>query len=56
MYAWRGEPDPAFQWLDRATEVHDAGLPHLKNDPIIAKLAGDPRFARLLARLKLPAG
>jgi tetratricopeptide (TPR) repeat protein len=56
MYAWRGEPDRAFQWLDRATEVHDAGLQHLKNDPIIAKLAGDPRYARLLARLKLPAG
>ena len=55
VYAWRGEPDEAFRWLDRAAEHHDAGLAYLKYDPLLREIRGDPRYTTLLAKLKLPA-
>ena len=54
LYAWRGEPDEAFRWLDHAAESHDAGLAYLKYDPLLRPIRGDPRYATLLAKLKLP--
>lgn len=54
VYAWRGEKDKAFEWLERAYAQHDGGLTFLKNDPLIAKLRGDPRYAALLKKLGLP--
>jgi serine/threonine-protein kinase len=56
VYAYRGEADRAFEWLGRATDAHDAGLLYLKLDPLFAGLRADPRWARLLTRLKLPPG
>ncbi len=54
VYAWRGDRDLAFAWLDRALAQHDAGLTQLKLDPLIGSLRSDPRYATLLRRLKLP--
>jgi tetratricopeptide (TPR) repeat protein len=54
VYAWRGETDKAFQWLDRAVELHDASFMYLEFDPLLAGLRADPRFAALLAKLNLP--
>jgi TolB-like protein len=54
VYAWRGEADEAFRWLDRAAEHHDAGLAYLKYDPLLREIRGDPRYAALLQKLKLP--
>jgi len=54
IYAWRGEADRAFEWLGHAAEAHDAGLIYLKYDPLLRGLHGDPRFAALLRRMKLP--
>jgi serine/threonine-protein kinase len=54
VHAWRGEPDEAFRSLDRAAELHDAGLAYLKYDPLLRHIRGDPRYAALLAKLKLP--
>jgi serine/threonine-protein kinase len=54
IHAWRGEVDHAFEWLDHAVEGHDGGLTHLKYDPILRDLRGDPRFPGLLRRLNLP--
>jgi serine/threonine-protein kinase len=54
IHAWRGEADQAFAWLERAVETRDAGLIYLKCDPVLARLRGDPRFAALLRKLKLP--
>ena len=54
IYAWRGEKDKAFEWLDRAYAQHDGGLSFIKNDPLIAKLRGDPRYAAMLKKLGLP--
>jgi TolB-like protein/Tfp pilus assembly protein PilF len=55
-YAWRGEKDRAFEWLERARAQHDGGLLLLKEDPTLRLLHGDPRWGRLLAAMRLPAG
>jgi serine/threonine-protein kinase len=54
-YAWRGERDQAFAWLERAYVQKDGGLTFLKMDPMIARIADDPRYAALLKKLGLPA-
>jgi serine/threonine-protein kinase len=54
VYAWRGEPDQAFAWLERAYAQRDGGLTFIKADPLMKPLLRDPRFAALLAKLGLP--
>jgi serine/threonine-protein kinase len=56
VYAWGGERDKAFEWLDRSYAQRDAGLPYLMSDPLVAKLRDDPRYAAMLKRMNLPAG
>jgi serine/threonine-protein kinase len=55
VYAWRGDREQAFAWLERAREQHDAGLVYLKFDPLMQKLRGDPRYAAWLRRMRFPA-
>jgi tetratricopeptide (TPR) repeat protein len=54
VFAWRGEPDRAFEWLGRAVDNHDAGIIYLKYDPILHPLRSDARYRKVLERLKLP--
>ena len=51
VYAWRGEKDRAFEWLDRAYDQHDAGMPRLRYDPTLATLHDDSRFAALVKKM-----
>jgi adenylate cyclase len=53
LYAWRGQKDQAFQWLERAYTQHDGGLTEVKNDPLLASLRTDPRYQAFLAKMKL---
>ena len=53
-YAWRGEHDRAFTWLERACAQRDAGLQRLKYDPMLRALRNDPRYQALLKKLGLP--
>jgi len=53
-YAYRGERDKAFEWLDRSYAQQDPGLINVKTDPLFASLRKDPRFSKLLRRMKLP--
>jgi TolB-like protein len=53
VYAYRGEPDSAFAWLDRAHLRRKGDLADLKSDPFFDKLHGDPRFDALLRKVKL---
>jgi TolB-like protein/DNA-binding winged helix-turn-helix (wHTH) protein/Tfp pilus assembly protein PilF len=55
VYAWRGDTERAFAWLERAEEQRDAGLIYLKFDPLLRKLHGDPRYAAWLKRMRLSA-
>jgi TolB-like protein/Tfp pilus assembly protein PilF len=54
VYAWRGEKDHAFEWLQRAYTQHDDGLSDIKIDPLVATLRTDARYAALLKKLGLP--
>ncbi len=53
-YAWRGEVDRSFEWLDRCREDRDGGFTLAPLDPLLRPLHGDPRWKGLLATLKLP--
>jgi eukaryotic-like serine/threonine-protein kinase len=53
MYAYRGEPDAAFQWLERAYRQRDGGIVALKIDPLFRSLHADPRYQALLVKMKL---
>ena len=53
-YAWRGERDRAFEWLDRAYAQRDGGLSFMKCDPLLANLHDDPRYDAMLKKLGLP--
>jgi hypothetical protein len=46
--------DGAFEWLERAYAQHDSGLLWMKVDPDLKNLHGDPRFAALLRKMRLP--
>jgi tetratricopeptide (TPR) repeat protein len=54
VYAYRGESDKSFEWLDRAYKQRDAGLPDIKTDPQLKNLRRDPRYTELLKKLRLP--
>jgi len=51
IYAYRGEPDRAFEWLAIALEHHDAGLGQINTEPIIANLREDPRWTPFLEQI-----
>ena len=53
-YAWFGDNDQAFAWLDRALRQRDTGLDRVKYDPLLRGLHTDPRFDRLLESMGLP--
>jgi len=55
VYAYRGEVDEAFAWLERAYVQRDSGLACcLKTDPLLKDLKADARYVDLLRRMKLP--
>ena len=43
IYAYRGETDKAFEWLERAYKQRDGGLSEMKGDPLLRNLERDPR-------------
>jgi serine/threonine protein kinase len=55
LYAFRGERDPAFEWLRRACLERQGGCENLKADRFLRSLRGDPRHRALLAAMKLDA-
>jgi len=54
VYAYRGESDKSFEWLERAYGQRDPGLTEINNDPLFRNLRHDPRYAELLKKLHLP--
>jgi tetratricopeptide (TPR) repeat protein len=54
VYAFRGERDQAFSWLERAYTQRDGGLIHMKGDPLLRSLEGAPRYAAFLKKMHLP--
>ncbi len=55
VYAFRGEKDAAFEWLERAYALRDGGLTDMIGDPLLASLEADPRYAAFLERMRFPS-
>jgi TolB-like protein/Flp pilus assembly protein TadD len=55
VYAYRGEADRSFEWLERAYKQRDPGLPEIKTDPLFKNLRRHPGYAELLKKMRLPA-
>lgn len=53
-YAYRGDIDKAFEWLDRAYAQRDGGLTQVKGDPFLANVRKDPRYVAFLKKMHLP--
>ena len=53
LYVTLGERDRAFEWMDRAYEDRRGWLAYLKIEPMLDGVRDDPRFNRLLQRLRL---
>jgi TolB-like protein/Tfp pilus assembly protein PilF len=51
VFAQRGEPDRAFEWLDRAFEDRDSGLSEMKASPRLRPLHGDPRWKAFMRKM-----
>jgi TolB-like protein len=54
LYAFRGEKDRAFEWLDRAYELRDPDIYTIKGDPLFKNLENDPRYKAFLRKMNLP--
>jgi serine/threonine-protein kinase len=54
VYAFRGEPDRALEWLERAYRQRDPGLTAIKVDPLLESLRRDPRYAGWLVKMRVP--
>jgi TolB-like protein/lipoprotein NlpI len=54
VYAWLGERDAAFEWLQRAFTQHDGGLIQVKYDRLLVPLRSDSRYPALLRQMNLP--
>jgi len=53
VYCVRGEPDRAFEWLERSYAERDSGLTEMKTSPRFRSLHGDPRWAPFLEKMGL---
>jgi TolB-like protein/DNA-binding winged helix-turn-helix (wHTH) protein/Flp pilus assembly protein TadD len=53
VYAFRGESDKSFEWLERGYEQRDPGLPKFNSDPLFKSLHHDPRYTALLKNMHL---
>jgi hypothetical protein len=53
-YAFRGEPDEALRWLDRAYAQKDPGLYTVKGEPLLKNIEADPRLKAFLRKMNLP--
>jgi hypothetical protein len=54
VYAFRGDADRAFEWLERSYTQRDTGLIWLKTDPHLQGLERDARWVPFLKKMRLP--
>ena len=51
VYAYRGEADLAFVWLDKAVQAADPQLAGIQVDPLLDKIRHDPRWLPFLRKI-----
>lgn len=54
VYAYRGNKNEAFKWLELAFDNKDSSLLKVLNFPSMQNLWGDPRWNKFIQKLKLP--
>jgi tetratricopeptide (TPR) repeat protein len=52
-FAYCGDADRAFEWLERAYLQRDSGLPQMQSWPLLRNLRGDPRWRPFLEKMGL---
>ena len=53
IYAYRGDADRAFQWLETARRQRDGGISQMVGNPLLKQIEHDPRYMPFLRKLKL---
>jgi TolB-like protein/class 3 adenylate cyclase/Flp pilus assembly protein TadD len=51
VYAFRGEADKAFEWLDKAVQYQDPGLSEIVTENLFDNIHSDPRWLPFLRKL-----
>ena len=51
VYAFRGEADKAFEWLDKAVQYQDPGLSQIVAENLFENIHSDPRWLPFLRKL-----
>ena len=51
VYAFRGDADKAFEWLDKAVQYQDPGLSHIAVENLFDKIHSDPRWLPFLRKI-----
>jgi hypothetical protein len=54
VYAFSGERDAAFEWLDRAYDARDETPYVIKDDPLLKNIEADRRYKAFLRKMNLP--
>jgi serine/threonine-protein kinase len=54
VYAWRGDRDRAFEWLERARAHHELSLGGIKVNPLLQRIRDDSRYTAFLREMNLP--
>ena len=54
VHAALGQRDQAFEWLNKAFDLHDMQMVSMKTNPTLDGLRSDARFAELMQRVGLP--
>jgi TolB-like protein len=54
IYAFRGQIEDAFEWLERAIAQKEVNTAYIKGDPLLSPLVADPRYAGCLRKMNLP--
>ena len=52
-YAWHGDSDKAFEWLDIAYAQRSGFMPQLVFNRWLVNLHGDPRWEKILDKMEL---
>jgi tetratricopeptide (TPR) repeat protein len=54
VFAFRGEADEAFRWIERAHRQRDAFLYYIKVEWLLKSIEADPRYNAFLRKMNLP--
>jgi serine/threonine-protein kinase len=54
VYAFRGDADKTFEWLEQAYKKQDPGVMAIVDNPFTRELRSDPRFGAFCKKIGVP--